>query len=105
MLSPGCGSKIELCRLGEGEADLTRQRKRAFSLHDVGNSLCIHIPAGRKEQTGEHVFNVVKLKDEHGSSPIVFLPFLQLLLSTVPPQKVGVFKDSQGLSKVKVWKA
>lgn len=43
--------------------------------------------------------NVVKLKDEHGFSPIVFLPFLQLLLSAVPPQKVGVFKDSQGLNE------
>lgn len=49
--------------------------------------------------------NVVKIKDDHGFSPIVFLPFPQLLLSTVPPQKVGVFKDSQGLSEVKVWKA
>lgn len=47
--------------------------------------------------------NVVKITDKHGFSPIVFLPFLQLLLSTVPPQKVGVFKDSQGLSEV--WKA
>lgn len=50
MLSPSSGSKIKLCSLGEGEADLTRQGKRAVSLHDVGNSLYIHIPAGRKQR-------------------------------------------------------
>lgn len=55
MLSPSSCSKKKLCSLGEGEADLSRQRKRVFSLYDVGNSLCKHIPAGRKEQVGEAV--------------------------------------------------
>ena len=50
----GC-SEEKLCRLGEGEADLTRQIKRAFCLYVVGNTLCIYIPAGgenREEQGG-----------------------------------------------------
>lgn len=60
MLSPSSCSKKKLCCLGEGEADLTRQGQRAFSLYDVGNSLYKHIPAGRKEQVGEAVWGNVE---------------------------------------------
>ena len=60
MVSPNSCRKKKLCILGEGEANLTRQGKRAFSLHDVGNSLCKHIPAGRKEHVGEAVWGNVE---------------------------------------------
>lgn len=53
----------------------------------------------RRVKISAETQNVVKVKDKHGLSPIVFPPFLQLPLSTVPPQEVGVFKDSQGLSE------
>lgn len=44
--SPCGGSEQELCGLGEGEADLTRQIQRVVCLDAVGDSLLIHLPAG-----------------------------------------------------------